>query len=141
MSGLAGEQSLAPYYDEAQDTSPSSTTTTTEIVTDTLAATLVDGEDYDIDVSMIYNSSVAADEVTINLREGTTTSGTVLDSTRVYLPSTSGVYRGTLYALYTAGATGAQSFVATVVRVAGSGNCRRYASSTAPATIKIRLRN
>ena len=135
-----GNLAEAPWWQSEQATTASSATTTTEIVTDTITVPVVAGRTYEIKFFGNYNSTANGDEATANLRL-TNTAGTRLDSTTVYLPASTRVYRGSLFGVFTASSTGDQVFVTTVARANGSGNVTRYGSATAPSSLTVELKD
>lgn len=112
-------------------TSNTSTYTTTEVVTDTVTASLVSGRTYKVTSFQALASSVAADTITMRIREDSLT-GTQLQAMRFTITATGTTWLAVLVADYVAVATGSKSFVNTSVRATGTGNCSNNASATAP---------
>jgi hypothetical protein len=137
MTATAGTPTVVPYETTDYQTT-SSTAASAETVAQTVTASVVIGEVYEITWHGNLNSTASGDEAVINIRTGTTTGGTQLDSTTVYLPNSSRVYPGRLYAEWTASATGAASFCLTTARAAGSGNVKRYANGNVGNRLKVK---
>ncbi|TAJ21830.1 MAG: hypothetical protein EPO65_00585 [Dehalococcoidia bacterium] len=117
-------------------TSNSTTFTTTETVTDSVTAALVNGERYLVEFWAGFASSVANDQVQVNLREDNLT-GTLLAFDVGVMPIASVIKAFYVRREYTATATGNKTFVATGDRYAGTGNVYRGAASTVPALLTV----
>lgn len=134
---LAGELTVPQLRSAAVRTASSGTFTTTESATDTITVALVAGETYAVEASLLVTSSVGGDEVAYNLREDSDT-GTGMDGGRWYIQTAAHGYKVRLYAQYTAGASGAKTFVASGQRTAGSGSCSSPAGANTPAYLWVR---
>lgn len=119
-----------------KQTAGSATFTTTETEVIWATGALLDGATYAIRLDLKIASTVAGDDVTVQIREDSAT-GTVLQSLRDDILSTSFPRNFPLYAEYTASATGSKQFVGTAVRSSGTGNISRSASSTSPSYLTV----
>lgn len=130
----------APGYQVAQTavTSDSSAITTTETVVISVTASLISGVQYWVDVDIGVQSSVATDVAFVRLREDSLT-GTERQFAQAYIDETSSTVavRERLRYQYTAGSTGSKTFVATVVRLAGTGDLRLEASGNRPSYLTV----
>lgn len=117
-------------------TSSTANFTTTETVTDTVVADLVDGARYLVEFFGRFTTTVAGDDVTVQLREDSLT-GTVLHAERRDILASGIAQAWYLRAEHTATGTGLTTFVATGVRTTGSGNIQRNAAATAPVYLTV----
>lgn len=112
-------------------------TFTAETAVDTVTAALVSGRRYAIHWYANVQSSVAADQVGIKIREDSV-SGTQMTNQRAPVLTTAGVaYPVAQYAEFTAVSTGNKTFVGTMVRSVGTGNITAGASATQQAHIYV----
>jgi hypothetical protein len=132
---LAGEDAIAPYSLKARDTT-SSGTFTAETVTDTITASLIAGEEYEVRWSGVWQSSVAGDVVNQQLREDSLTGARLCDG-RVPCTTANKAFSGFIRGYYTAVTTGSKTFVLTGVRDSGTGNITRAAVATSPSVMSI----
>jgi hypothetical protein len=117
-------------------TSNSASITTTETVIDTVVAAVVAGRTYKVVWDGRPVSATAGDDIQYSLREDSV-SGTVLQAVAVDVPVINRQPRGRLYAEYLADATEDKTFVATLFRVAGSGNAVGVAAATQPTFLYV----
>lgn len=110
--------------------SDSSTWTTTETLTDTVTAALVDGRTYRVRWYGGVASTVAADIALIRMREDST-SGTLMNERNITIASTSTAGFGfSIEARYTATATGNKTFIVSGIRNGGTGTQHADATAT-----------
>jgi hypothetical protein len=117
-------------------TSNSAGITTPETVIDTVVAPVVAGRRYAVWWDGRPVSATAADDIQYSMREDSV-SGTVMQSCAVDVPVINRQPRARMYAEYTADATEDKTFVATLVRVAGTGNAVGVASATQPTYFNV----
>jgi hypothetical protein len=110
--------------------------TTTETQVQSVTAPVVIGRTYKVTWSVRVNSSVAADDITLRVREDTV-SGNILVTETLDLDVVNREPRLVLEVEYTADATEDKTFSATLVRTAGSGNVILNAASTVPAYLYV----
>lgn len=118
------------------ETTSSGTFTTTETVTDDVTAPLIDGERYLVEFWGEFVSTVAGDDVGVQLREDNV-SGTVLTLVIKNIETASVAEAFYLRREYTATATGSKTFVVTGDRLVGTGNVSRLSASTLPAYLTV----
>lgn len=114
--------------------------TTTETVTDTVTASLIEGLTYTVNSFISVRSSAAGDRDLVRVREDTLT-GTVLRSANVFVQATGTATDFPLYqeVLYTAIATGDKTFVLTGSRAAGTGSITHTAGTANRAYLYVEL--
>jgi hypothetical protein len=113
-------------------TANSATITTTETVIDTVVA----GRRYGVWWDGRPVATTAGDDIQYSLREDSV-SGTVMQAVAVDVPVVNRHPRARLYAEYEADATEDKTFVATLFRVAGSGNAQGVAAATQPTYFNV----
>lgn len=118
------------------ETSNSANITTTETEVQTVTAAVVTGRTYRVRWSVRVSSSVAADDITLRIREDSLT-GTILQSETMDVNVSNREPRVTLEAEYTADATEDKVFSATLVRTAGTGNVILNAATTVPTYLYV----
>jgi len=137
MSGLAGEEIIAPVFAENEENGIGSSVSA-ETVMQTLTTTVEAGGEYELWWDGLCNGSTNGNEAAIKLRD-TNVSGTVIgDGGQVYCVNTARVYPGHIYGRFSATVTGVQVFVATILLGAGSGTVRRYSTANAPARLRMK---
>lgn len=103
----------------------------------TVTASLVSGWTYKVYATMKVLSSVAADVAFMRLREDTA-AGTQDDAANVTISTTSGSgFPVTLYAEYTAAATGSKTWVVTGSRASGTGTQGISAGGSRPCYLTV----
>lgn len=133
---LAGELAVAPYFTYALGTT-SSASFTAETVVDTITANLIAGKTYEVTYNGLFQSSVAADVVNINLREDSI-SGTRMCDGRASMVTANKTFLMACRAIYVAVSTGSKTFVLTGTRDSGTGNITRAAASNDPSLMTVR---
>jgi hypothetical protein len=113
-------------------------TFTAETLCDSITVPLIDGQVYKIVWATLMQSSVAADNARVRIREDSIT-GTQLQVFRIGLPVSGTGFPAFVYAEYTAAATGSKTFVGTGERASGTGNISRVASATSPTYLFVDL--
>lgn len=116
----------------------SATFTTTEVVIDSVTASLVIGKIYKVRWVVSFQSSVADDMVNVRIREDTVL-GTEMQSRRVLSAiATAGAgFDGSVEAEYTAVATGSKTFVGTGDRSTGTGNITAEGAAIRPRFLYV----
>lgn len=129
---------LNPRVATTTETADSATTTTTEITVISVTAALVTGRTYRVYASVGLMSTVAADNITTRIREDSAT-GTTLNYDEIDIDRTSatGNYKAILEAEYTAVASGNKTFVFTIARATGTGDCRMEAGTDHPSYLYV----
>lgn len=129
---------LNPRIATTTETTDSGTITSTETTVISVTGALVSGRTYRVRTVVGVMSSVAADNITVRLREDSS-SGTLLNYDEVDIDRTSatGNFKAVLEAEYTAGSSGNKTFVATVQQATGTGNCRMEAGTDHPSYLYI----
>ncbi|WP_045746381.1 hypothetical protein [Actinoplanes rectilineatus] len=114
--------------------------TTAQVVTMTVTAYLETNRAYAITGLARISSTTAGDSAICRIREDSLT-GTEIASGQVYAAtnSTVGYSAPPLYAQYVAIATGNKTFVYTVIRNLGGGNCQQRASAVSPGWLLVDL--
>lgn len=121
-----------PYRVGTQEqTANSGNITTTETIIATLTVALITGGTYRIRLATFIDTSIAGDDGNVKIREDNA-SGTILNQVAFDIASASIPKDLNLEAEYTAVANGNKTLVATLVRIAGTGNLIRQASATQP---------
>lgn len=112
---------------------------TPEVAATSVTGTLVSGQKYKIWFHGRVSTDVAADTAGLRIREDAGVAGTQLGFTNVGMPSTSGNgFTTTVYAEYTAAASGSKTFTLTGQRTAGTGVAHRIrAAASSPAFLAI----
>jgi hypothetical protein len=112
---------------------------TPEIAATSVTATLVSGQKYKIWFHGRVSTDVANDTAGLRIREDAGVSGTQLGFTNMHIPTTTGNgFTTTLYAEYTAAASGSKTFTLTGQRTAGTGVAHRVrAAASSPAFLAI----
>lgn len=112
---------------------------TPEVSVTTVTATLVSGQRYKIWFHGRVSTDVAADTAGLRIREDAGVAGTQLGFTNHPMPSTSGNgFTTTVYAEYTAAASGSKTFTLTGQRTAGTGTAHRVrAAAASPAFLAL----
>lgn len=115
--------------------------TTESLAGISVTANLVSGRRYRVTLRMNVRASVAADVYFARIRQDNV-SGTQIDQWQTYCNSTSSVgFPSQPTGEYTASATAAKTFVATLTRVAGTGTGQLAAAADRPATMVVDLIN
>lgn len=118
----------------------SSTGVTSETVVDSVTASLVAGITYSVTWNPGVDSTVAGDTLLVRLRQDGI-AGTQMQRSRVEIPATGGAgtrYIETLYAEFTAAATGSKTFVGTIQRLSGSGSVSvECTDATEPVYLRV----
>jgi hypothetical protein len=115
----------------AKATSSSGSIGTTETVVQTIVAPVVAGRIYKITWDGRAESSVNGDDLAYKIREDSV-SGTTLQDVAADVAIATRTWRAHIEAEYTADVTEDKTFVATLDRIAGSGNVTMFATSTQP---------
>lgn len=111
--------------------------TTTETSIGSVTASLVDGVTYSITAHGAIDSSASGDSCDVRIREDSV-SGTEMTLRRIHLIDDTGRWGFTVYAEYTATATGSKTFHVTGDRPGGAGGTLvRKASATIPTYIFV----
>jgi hypothetical protein len=138
---LAGETIIAAKVPgeriaTAIETANSGNVTTTETVIMTVVAPVVISRIYRVTFWGLIDTSVANDRVRVRIREDSVTGNTLQISSNVLTDAVIAEASPT-EAEYTADATEDKTFVATLLRVSGSGNEILAAASTNPAYLYV----
>lgn len=121
----------------AQATTSSAAFSTTEVVTDTLVAPVINGVRYKIVWDGAFLCATAADETVLyRIREDTVT-GNILQGYRVSESVANASTAAHAEAIWTAGATASKTFVLSAVRSAGANTHVRFASPNGPSNFTI----
>ena len=119
------------------NTSDSSTWTTTETLTDTVTAALVDGRTYKVSWHGGIVSTVVGDIALMRMREDST-SGTLMTERNVYISgTTSAGNAASIEARYTATATANKTFIVSGIRNGGTGTEHADATATRPRYLYV----
>ena len=121
----------------ATEDADSSGITTTETTVMSVTAPLVAGRTYRVRFYGGFAGTVTDDNINARIREDNST-GTEMQNSASQLPFTSGVpWILPMEAEYTASATANKTFVATLVRLSGSGSVRLEAASSRHAYLYV----
>jgi hypothetical protein len=112
----------------------SATSGTTELIVDTVVASLVSGRRYKIEWVLSFSGSVDNDIFFLLLRAGTTTSDTQLKFNSVEIGNQ---FAAVLVAYFTAGSTGNQTFIGTARRSSGTGTLTAAGAANNPRYITV----
>lgn len=151
MTVTGGQKILASHINTLEEatqeredteilTSDSSTwDDTPEVSITTVTATLVSGQRYKIWFHGRVSTDVANDTAGLRIREDAGVAGTQLGFTNMHMPTTSGNgFTTTVYAEYTAAASGSKTFTLTGQRTAGTGVAHRVrAAGSSPAFLML----
>jgi hypothetical protein len=112
---------------------------TPEVAATSVTATLVSGQKYKIWFHGRASTDVANDTAGLRIREDAGVAGTQLGFTNHFMPTTTGNgFTTTVYAEYTAAASGSKTFSLTGQRTAGTGVAHRIrAAASSPAFLAI----
>jgi hypothetical protein len=120
-------------------TNGTATSSTTELVVDTVTASVVSGRRYRIKSTFPHQHSVANDRFFLLLREGTTTAGTQLTYNTTFGHTTAQVDVLTVETDWTASSTGSQSFCICARRTVGTGTLTPVGAATQPRSLIVEL--
>lgn len=112
------------------------TSGTTEKVIATVSATLVSGKQYCIEFDSTWDRTVLSDDFLVRIREDSLT-GTIINGQRMPAAAALTGEGFGLRGFHTAAGDGAKTFVATVVRVGGTGTITRRGSATGPTQTTV----
>jgi hypothetical protein len=121
-----------------EDTSDTAGFTTTETVLSTVTAPVVAGRQYRVRFVSLIRTTVAGDDITSRIREDNST-GTerALRQDDIIHGGALGVHVNLETALWTASSTGDKTFVATAVRIAGTGTISGRGATAAPRLLYV----
>jgi hypothetical protein len=115
------------------------TSGTTELVVDTVTASVVSGRRYRIKATFPHQHSVANDRFFLLIREGTTTGGTQLTYNTTFGHTTGQADVLIIETDWTASSTGSQSFCVCARRTVGTGTLTPVGAATQPRSLIVEL--
>jgi hypothetical protein len=118
-------------------TDGSATSGTTELVVDTVTATVIAGRAYRVRSVFPHQHSVASDRFFILLREGTTVAGTQLSYDTTFGHTIAQVDTARPEADWTAPTTGTVNFCVTARRTVGTGTLTPKGAATQPRSLTV----